>query len=105
MKQQLKRLTVSTSAQIKFRYKAKRFFVKNFTDDDIYVSFEAVTNNDFSECYKIKSGVAEEIYIAITGISNRYLTDTVYIYGNGDVEVQQLDFSVSLKVRNDIVIE
>ena len=105
MKQQLKRLTISTQAQIQFRYKAKRFFVKNFTEDDIYVSFEAVENNDYSECYKIAKGVAEEVYVAITGISNKYLTDTIYIYGTGEVEVQQLDFSIATKVRDNIVVE
>lgn len=104
MKQQLKRLNVSTQAQIKFRYEAKSYFVKNFTSGDIYVSFEAIENEDFSECYKIKSGIAEEVYVARTGISNKYLTDTIYIYGNGEVEVQQLDFQIQPKNRDDIEV-
>lgn len=104
MKQQLKRLTVTTQAQVNFRYQAKSYFVKNFTEGDIYVSFEAITNNDYSECYKIKSGIAEEVYIARTGISNKYLTDTIYIYGNGEVEIQQLDFQVKPKNRDDIEV-
>ena len=104
MKQQLKRLNVSTQAQINFRYEAKSYFVKNFTSGDIYVSFEAIDNEDFSECYKIKSGIAEEVYVARTGISNKYLTDTIYIYGNGEVEVQQLDFQIDPKNRDDIEV-
>lgn len=104
MKQQLKRLTITTEAQINFRYKAKRFFVKNFSDDVIYVSFEEITNDDFSEAYKINSGIGEEVCIAYTGISNKYLSDTIYIYGNGDVEVQQLDFQVATKQRDEIVV-
>ena len=104
MKQQLKRLTVTTQAQVNFRYQAKSYFVKNFTEGDIYVSFEAITNDDYSECYKIKSGIAEEVYIARTGISNKYLTDTIYIYGNGEVEIQQLDFQVNPKKRDDIEV-
>lgn len=104
MKQQIKRLNVSSQAQIKFRYQAKSFFVKNYTNGDIFVSFEEVTNDDYSECYKIKSGIAEEVYIARTGISNKYLTDTIYIYGNGEVEIQQLDFQVKPKIRDDIEV-
>ena len=104
MKQQLKRLNVSSQAQINFRYQAKSYFVKNFTEGDIYVSFEAITNDDYSECYKIKSGIAEEVYIARTGISNKYLADTIYIYGNGEVEIQQLDFQVKPKIRDDIEV-
>ena len=104
MKQQLKRLNVSSQTQINFRYQAKSYFVKNFTEGDIYVSFEAITNDDYSECYKIKSGIAEEVYIARTGISNKYLTDTIYIYGNGEVEIQQLDFQVKPKIRDDIEV-
>ena len=104
MKQQIKRLNVSSQAQIKFRYQAKSYFVKNYTSGDIYVSFEEVTNSDYSECYKITSGIAEEVYIARTGISNKYLTDTIYIYGNGEVEVQQLDFQVKPKNRDDIEV-
>ena len=104
MKQQIKRLTVSTQAQVNFRYEAKSYFVKNFTNSDIYVSFEEVTNDDFSECYKITGGIAEEVYIARTGISNKYLTDTIYIYGNGEVEIQQLDFQVKPKKRDNIDI-
>ena len=49
MKQQIKRLNVSSQAQIKFRYQAKIFFVKNYTNGDIFVSFEEVTNDDYSE--------------------------------------------------------
>ena len=105
MKQQLKRLNVSGQAQIKFRYQAKRYYVKNFTNTDIFVSFEAVTNDDYSECYKISNGIAEEVCIGYTGLSDRYLTDEIFIYGTGEVEVQQLDFNVALKERDDIEVE
>ena len=91
MKQSVKRVTLSGNWQeISFPAKASRYFVKNYSDNDIYVSFE--DNDSEDESFKIKSGIGEEIAISYTNIRGRYAVNKLYVKGTGEVEIQQLDF-------------
>ena len=92
MKQKVIRRTLSEGGWEAFTFKGKsRFYlVKNFSGVDILVTFD--TTADDSECVKIKSGMGESVAINSGGIEKEeYFTDTIYIKGSGEVEVQQLD--------------
>jgi hypothetical protein len=92
MKQKVIRKVLSGSNFNAFTFKGKsRFYlVKNFSGGDLLVTFD--TTADDSECFKIKSGMAESVAINSGGIEKyEYFTDTIYIKGSGEVEVQQLD--------------
>lgn len=94
MKQQIKRITLSGSdfQTIEFDHSAGKYFVKNFSDGDIYVSFdENVTEN---EAIKIPANyyqivIANEYF----GSNNYYRSNKIYVKGTGEVEVQQLCFN------------
>ena len=91
MKQLLLRKTLTGDwEQFSFNGKARFFFVKNFTDDDILVSFESETAEE--NCFKIKAGVGEEVTISYNSIDrNEFYVDSIYVKGTGEVEVQALD--------------
>lgn len=90
MKQQVKRLTLTGNwLKVQFNFKAITYFVKNYSDSDVFVSFEENDSEDTS--FKIKSGMGEEVAISYSG--KKYKTDTLYVKGTGEVEVQQLDFN------------
>ena len=92
MKQSVKRKTLTGNwEEYKFDRKAKRFFVKNYTSGDIYVSF--ANNDDEAESFKIKTGMGEEVAITyndLLGAEN--VVDSIYVKGTGEVEVEQLDY-------------
>lgn len=91
MKQSVKRLTLTGEwTEFVFDKNAKYYYVKNFTEDDIFVSFEE--NDQEDESFKIKSGVGEEVSISSYALEvPAYLTNKIYVKGTGEVEVQQLD--------------
>lgn len=91
MKQQVKRKVLNGSwVEFKFEYKALCFFVKNFTDGDILVSFENDGKED--EAFKIAKGTGEEIAISYGGANNNeHATNVLYVKGTGEVEIQELD--------------
>ena len=90
MKQQVKRLTLTGNwEEVQFDFKAICYFVKNYSNGDIFVSFEE--NDSENTSFKIKSGMGEEVAISYAG--KKYKTDTLYVKGTGEVEVQQLDFN------------
>lgn len=67
------------------------FFVKNFSDAAILVSFDASVSD--AEAIKINAGMGEEV--AITWSERTAFpfaqTDVIYVKGSGEVEVQALD--------------
>ncbi len=91
MKQKVIRKTLTGNWEnFKFEDKSRFFFVKNFTDGDIYVSLKEGCTED--ESIKIKSGVGEEVAINYDGADiSLYKTDSVCVKGTGEVEVQALD--------------
>ena len=108
MKQQVQRKTLTGAWEaFEFPYKARRFFVKNYTDGDIFVSFE--NNTAENQSFKIAAGVGEEVAISMVDIQNNpnrkkfsydeeakdaFFSDTVYVKGTGEVEVQEVDFDI-----------
>ena len=80
-------LTANTQKNFKFDVKGYKFIVKNFTEDDIYVSLDSDVNK--SEAIKIPAGVAQECYIHEVW-NLKYATDTVRVLAlaDGEVEVQ-----------------
>ena len=90
MKQQVKRVTLTGDWQaVTFPNKATRYFVKNFTDADIFVSF--AENDSEDESFKIKSGIGEDVAISYDSLRGRYEVNKIYVKGTGEVEIQQLD--------------
>lgn len=90
--QRVKRLTL-TGAVTPFEFPSYggRYLVKNFSDSDIYISFEATV--DPSTSIKIASDMAQLCEINERfGASGQEKAKTVYISGTGEVEVQQLWF-------------
>ena len=88
----IKRVTLVENVEtaVTFNNVCGKYLVKNFTEGDIYVSFDANFNE--SEAVKIKSNygqtvVGNEEY----QWTENFKTSTIYIKGSaGEVEVQQL---------------
>lgn len=90
MKQQVKRVTLTGAWQeVTFTNKATRYFVKNYSDADIFVSF--AENDSEDESFKIKAGIGEDVAISYDSIRGRYKVNKIYLKGTGEVEIQQLD--------------
>jgi hypothetical protein len=92
----LKRITLTgTTTKVEFKEVCGKWLVKNFTDADIYVSFEAGSDGELVEAnaVKIKSNYGQ-IVIGNEELqyTNLFKTNAIYIKGTGEVEVQQLCF-------------
>lgn len=92
----LKRITLTgTTTKVEFKEVCDKWLVKNFTDADIYVSFEAGSDGELVEAnaVKIKSNYGQ-IVIGNEELqyTNLFKTNAIYIKGTGEVEVQQLCF-------------
>ncbi|MBQ6447132.1 MAG: hypothetical protein IJJ10_06670 [Bacillus sp. (in: Bacteria)] len=86
----VKRVTLTGNwTEVTFDEKAKNYFVKNFSDGDIYVSFEE--NDSENTSFKISSGIGEVLAINQTATSKpEHFTNTIYIKGTGEVEIEQM---------------
>lgn len=92
MKQAVIRQTLTNNAWTAFTFtgKGRTYFVKNYTESDIYVSFE--NNDSENESFKIASGMGEEVAISFDVVRDEnYFTNVIYVKGTGEVEVQQMD--------------
>lgn len=94
MKQQVIRQTLSSATWTPFEFSipCRSFFVKNFTEGDIYVSF--ANDQDQNSSFKIPSMFAEEVYIPDKDeVNTNWIKSTVYIYSTsgGEIEVEELD--------------
>lgn len=91
MKQQVKRVTLAgTGFQgIAFDRLSGEYMVKNFSNSEIYVSFDAEATE--ANSVKIPSNfyqvvVSNEAF----GGPSKFKTKTLYVKGTGEVEVQQI---------------
>lgn len=94
MKQAIIRKTLTGDWEpFEFPKKSGSFFVKNFSNSSIFVSFE---NNDSDDAsFKIPSMYGEEVSISKNGDDSLpFARTTVYIKGTGEVEVQALDIYI-----------
>lgn len=95
MKQKIIRKTLTGDwEEFEFDVKGRSFFVKNFTEAEIYVSFadESENVNDEAESFKINAGTGEEVYINGSVSKKEYFSNVLYVKGTGEVEVQVLGF-------------
>lgn len=90
MKQQVKRVTLTGGiSKISFDHICGEYLVKNYSDNDMYVSFENNTSDD--EAVKIPANTYQVVVINYyLGGIECYKTQDIYIKGTGEVEVQQL---------------
>lgn len=91
MKQAVQRKTLTGGwTAFQFERKGRFFVVKNFSDAPVLVSF--LNDEIETEAVKINAGMAEECAISFDAIDrDQYYTDTVFVKGTGEVEVQNLD--------------
>lgn len=88
MKQKVIRQTLTGSlTPFTFDVQACSFLVVNFSDNDAYVSFEDGVQD--SECLKIPSKCSRPVFY---NLHSGYYTNTVYVNGTGEIEVQPIDF-------------
>ena len=89
-KQVVKRITAeSGGTEVTFNTPGGRYLVKNYSNGDVYVSLGTPLSSD--ESIKIASGMGQLCVINEKGGANgQTKTQTLYITGNGEVEVQQL---------------
>jgi len=92
-KLQVKRITLtddSAFTEIEFDFVCGKYMIKNFSDNDLFVSFDQDATDDDS--IKIPAGYYQEC------IANEWLggepfkTSNIYVKGSGEIEVQQLCF-------------
>jgi len=82
MKLNIIRKEISGKEPFEFSLHKAEYIVKNFTSGDVYVSFEADAPD--SESIKIPSMLGQ----LCTNVTNE--SNTVYVKGTGEVEVQQV---------------
>lgn len=89
---QLKRINLTGEiTEITFEYQSGKYLVKNFSNRDIFVSFEK--QFDETKAIKIASGNGQVCFITeIYSQKDQAETKTLYIKGTGEIEVQQLWF-------------
>lgn len=81
-------LTAGQVGSVTFPTKCGKWLVKNFSDGDIFVSFD----EDFNEeaAAKIAGGCAQVVVQTEFPTVVDHKRDTIYLAGAGEVEVQQL---------------
>lgn len=92
MKQQIKRITLEGEiTEVEFDNICGKYLVKNFSDDDIFVSFDEEFTEENST--KIPAGFYQVVIAnEWLGGLDAYKSKSIYINGTGEVEVQQLCF-------------
>lgn len=90
--QQVKRVTLTSGVNsIEFKYVCGKWLVKNFSDNDVFVSFD----DNFTEdnAMKIPAGYFQMCVVnEYLGGLETYKKNIIYIKGTGEIEVQQLCF-------------
>lgn len=77
-----------TTTKITFERNCNRYLVKNFSNDDIYVSFDEEFTNDTS--IRIPSKFFQEVVGGKGKYGEITRVNAIYIKGSGEVEVQQI---------------
>lgn len=83
----LRQTLAGTSTAFTFTDAGLKFLVKNLSDNDCYVNYEAITNDNTGTSILVPSKTAQ---VVITDEVNCDATTTLYVKGTGDVEVQVL---------------
>lgn len=90
MQLQLKRVTLTGTTQaVSFDTRCGKYLVKNFSSNDLYVSFDS--NLVEANSIKIAAGNGQVCLInEHYDWSEEVKTNTIYVKGTGEIEVQQL---------------
>lgn len=83
----LRQTLSGSSTAFEFPVKGTKFLVKNLSDQDCFVNFEDITNED--ECILIPKQTAQ---VVLMNESSRFGFDTLYVKGTGLVEVQVVSY-------------
>ncbi|MCQ2270978.1 MAG: hypothetical protein MJZ52_07120 [Bacteroidales bacterium] len=90
-KLQVKRITLDGSTTtIEFPFDCGKYLIKNFSDADIYVSFDETFTHDNS--VKIPAGYFQVVEGNEWLGGEPFKTNEIYVEGTGEIEVQQLCF-------------
>ena len=86
----IKRVTLTGEVtKIEFDKPCGKYMIKNFSDNDIYVSFDENFNE--AEAAKIASNYGQVVIGNLNfDWTTNHKTNSIYIKGAGEVEVQQL---------------
>lgn len=73
------------STAFEFDKKGVKFLVKNLSEHDCYVNYEAITAQNEATSILVPKKTAQ---VVLSNENSGYPTDTIYVKGTGDVEVQ-----------------
>ena len=89
MRAQVKKVTASNAfTPVTFEVMCSKWLVKNFSASDLLVSFDADATGE--NAIKIPSMTYQSCLINEHLRADCYTTDTIYIKGDGEVEIQPL---------------
>ena len=97
----IKKVLTGASEAFTFDEPVTKFLVKNFTDSDIFVGFEEITNENKGSTVKILTKMSEII------LDNEFNPDghkSVYVLGTGAVEVQAVLDYLREKGKNNVML-
>ena len=101
MQQVLRKTLTGAWEEFEFDGYGRRFFVKNFTEGAIFVKFDVNEVNS----YKIASGTSEKIATSYNPIeSPSYYKKSIWVNGEGEVEVEQMDTSAPMVIYNALTV-
>lgn len=93
MKQAIIRKTISGETEFRFPEKGKKFYVKNFSKNSMFVSF--APNSSEVSSFKLNGNMGEEFQMSYANRPWPYgLVYVIYVNGEGEVEVQSEDIIV-----------
>ena len=84
-------LNKDTITPIQFGTNCGQYLIKNYSNTPVYVSFDEDLKEE--EAIKIESGMGQEVIGNYQyDWTNYFKTSTIYLKGEGEIEVQQLCF-------------
>ena len=89
----IRKILTGSWAEFRFPERGKKYYVKNFTDGDIFVSF--ATDESEKTAFKVKSKMGEELQMSFANHPWPFgLVYSIWVKGTGEVEVQSEDILV-----------
>lgn len=78
-----------SSTEFEFPVKGTKFLVKNLSDAECYVNFEAITNENEDTSILIPAQIAQ---VVLANEITHFGVSSIYVKGTGDVEVQVINW-------------
>lgn len=91
MRPDLVRKTISGLEEFKFVHGQRYFFVKNMSKAPCYIGFAPDATE--AESVKVLPGTGEEVSLSFAKLydSRQLLLDTLYVRGEGEIEIQGME--------------